>query len=314
MSAWSWGSPRVQVQASAAGGGGRASHWVVRCRSPGRMGLGREIGVPWRHATVTTTSCQPVAPDGNGVRALLGSGWCRCDRWRARAACAARARRPRRAPTAATCRRWGRRRASPRATARRRPAPRRRRCPGAAPSRRRRSRRGRPPRSTAAAATSMRAIVRTGASVAQPRCVQYACLGGVRRGLDRDHPLGRRDEAEQAGHDHPCREPVLRRQRLAVHADGDDRVAPVRDRGDRRARRPAVDRSSTAAARRAGSTPARSSRSRRRTPSHTRVAGVRARRPRSTRRSRVRSRSTIGMREELVVGQREGRARPSRRR
>ena len=43
--------------------------------------------------------------------------------------------------------------------------------------------------------------------------------------------------AVQAGHDQPGREAVLDRQRLAVHADGHERVAPVEHGVDRASRR-----------------------------------------------------------------------------
>ena len=54
--------------------------------------------------------------------------------------------------------------------------------------------------------------------------------------LDVDQPLGGRDVAVQAGDDHADGEAVLERQRLAVHADGDEGVAVlVGERAERRA-------------------------------------------------------------------------------
>lgn len=48
--------------------------------------------------------------------------------------------------------------------------------------------------------------------------------------LDPLQPLRGRDETEETGHEHPSREPVLRRQHLSVHANHDHRVATVADR------------------------------------------------------------------------------------
>ena len=77
---------------------------------------------------------------------------------------------------------------------------------------------------------SMRLEILIGASVAQSRSVQYAVLVVVRRQRHAGDPLAGADEAVEAGHDHPRREAVLARQRLAVHADRDHRVAAVERR------------------------------------------------------------------------------------
>ena len=60
--------------------------------------------------------------------------------------------------------------------------------------------------------------------------------------LELGHPLGGRDVAVEAGHHHADREAVLDRQRLAVHADGEQGVAAVAQHGGRGAAGPAVDR------------------------------------------------------------------------
>ena len=81
--------------------------------------------------------------------------------------------------------------------------------------------------------TSMRDCSLIGPRSDQPRAVQYA-VDLVEAGhLELGDPLGRRHVAVQAGDDHPHREPVLGRQRLAVHADSEDRVAIVGERLDR---------------------------------------------------------------------------------
>ena len=58
--------------------------------------------------------------------------------------------------------------------------------------------------------------------------------------LEIDQPLGGGHVAVEPGHHHPHREAVLHRQRLAVHGDGQHRVAVVGERGQRRTAVPAV--------------------------------------------------------------------------
>ena len=73
-----------------------------------------------------------------------------------------------------------------------------------------------------------------GASIAQSRSVQYACCGVVRRQGHPGDPLAGAHEAVEAGHDHARREAVLAGQRLAVHADRDERVTAVERHVERR--------------------------------------------------------------------------------
>ena len=63
----------------------------------------------------------------------------------------------------------------------------------------------------------------------------------VRRQREAGEPLAGADEPVQAGHDHPDGEPVLARQRRAVHADRDHGVAAVGGDPERRADGHAVD-------------------------------------------------------------------------
>ena len=60
--------------------------------------------------------------------------------------------------------------------------------------------------------------------------------------LELDHPFGRRDVAVKTGHDHPHREAVFERQRLAIHSHGEQGVrAGILQYRQRRARGESVD-------------------------------------------------------------------------
>ena len=97
----------------------------------------------------------------------------------------------------------------------------------------------RPARRRPTCGTSIREDSLTGPCSDQPRSVQYAVNESKRRDLDVDDPLAGRHVAVEPGHDRPHREPVLDRQRLAVHRDRQHRAAVVGQR-----RRAACRRSS----------------------------------------------------------------------
>ena len=83
----------------------------------------------------------------------------------------------------------------------------------------------------------------TGPRSDQPLSVQYAVKSVEAGDLEVDHPLGRRDVAVEPGHQHPHREAVVDRQRLAVHRDRQHRVGPgVGELLQRGAAGPAVPR------------------------------------------------------------------------
>ena len=88
--------------------------------------------------------------------------------------------------------------------------------------------------------TSIREAILTGPRSPQPRWVQYASKSVEAGDLHVDDPLGRRDVAVEAGHDHAHREAVLDRQRLAVHRHREHRVAAVGEGLERGAAGPAV--------------------------------------------------------------------------
>ena len=221
---------------------------------------------------------------GEGRAAVRGLRRRRCGRWPGRAACAGRARRPTPGPTGATCRRSARRRAAP---SRQGPSS---TCTST-PSIPRCWAHATPPIATRPAGTvasgrgtSIRAIVRTGASVAQPRSVQYAVLVGVHRSLDRRDPLrggheaveararpaARGSRAPRAAARRSCATATSASRPSSAADDGVLAVHPSTDRGEQ-----LVGRRVDAGARRAGRRGARRASARcRRT----------ARRPRSTRR------------------------------
>ena len=176
------------------------------------------------------------------MRRAPRAGRFRPHRWRALRACGCRASLPTSTTTAATCRSCARSASSagcqsPSST--RTSTARMPRCCAHAT----------PPMPTGPATTrasgfgaSIRDCVLIGACWAQPRRAQYASNVVEGRELEIDDPLRGRHESVETGHDHANGEAVLGRQRLTVHRVGEHRVAPVHDRGDRRSRRPPVDR------------------------------------------------------------------------
>ena len=129
---------------------------------------------------------------------------------------------------------------APSATARRRPAPPRPRRRGAGPRRPRRPRRRRPSRRRRRrvdAGLQLDRRLRRPAA-ADPVGVEVGEAGQLQLG----QPLRGRHVAVEAGHDHPDREAVLDRQRLAVHADGEQGVAAVAQHRGRGAGGEPVDR------------------------------------------------------------------------
>ena len=88
--------------------------------------------------------------------------------------------------------------------------------------------------------TSIRDDILTGPCSAQPRSVQYAADLVEPGDLQVDDPLAGGDVPVQPGHDRAHREPVVDRQRLAVHRDREHRVAVVGQRDQRGPAGPAV--------------------------------------------------------------------------
>ena len=78
------------------------------------------------------------------------------------------------------------------------------------------------------AGVSMRDSTLIGPLAAQPRSHPVRVERVEGRGLDPGEPLAGRHVAVEAGDDHPHREAVLDRQRLAVHAEGQHRVVDRR--------------------------------------------------------------------------------------
>ncbi len=62
----------------------------------------------------------------------------------------------------------------------------------------------------------------------QPRGVQYATSSANRGDLELDEPFRGGHVAVESGDDQPYREAMFQRQRLAVHADGEQRVPVCR--------------------------------------------------------------------------------------
>ncbi len=191
------------------------------------------------HRTRTATSCQPDAPSGAG--GATSAVWVRPSASVARTVSrCSPASRPTRTTTAATCpgRRW--RRASRRATGRRPRAPRRPRRPCAGPTPRPRRRRPRVHGRTVARRVDARRELDRPA-LRPPARGPVGDVVGERRDRELGDPLRRGHVAVQPGHDKPGGEPVLGRQRLAVHPDGEQaRPVGVGEGVERRARRPPV--------------------------------------------------------------------------
>ena len=163
------------------------------------------------------------------ARRWCRSAACRCGRWRAPGACAARSWSASRCrPTAARCRSRARARAGPAARRRCRPGPR----PSATPTC---CSQATPATVDRLADGQLRARLRgVDARRDDDRRLLHPALGdpvrverGERRRLDVDDPLAGRHVPVQARHDHPHREAVLDRQRLR---------RPCRPRASRRAR------------------------------------------------------------------------------